>query len=114
MVIGSQGLDEISIPVGKNTIKYSVEWSNGFAQENEITIQAVAGREYRLSAYELNDTESENIKTYDPADPILSEIGTVLLLPVIVVTTPIWYFMLKSEEYDEHRLPFVDCCFVWV
>jgi len=127
--INEEGIDiynnkEITIPSGEESkIKFLVEWSNGFEQEGEIAFEAKPDATYKLSVYELDETEREDLSkrassandTFGGAMAEGMGMGLIIALsPLIVVTSPVWYPVGKALEGDSSKLPFSSCCFAWI
>ena len=107
---------------GLHKIVIEVEWSNGYVEKVEFSIDTEPRGKYLFGAFELKPGQDQTDavlrrKTFaeDMADAGLEGAAEGALVGGgWIVAMPIWLFSKHSKHEHAKERPFERCCFIWI
>lgn len=117
----------LSAPPQRYTVAVSVEWSNGWTENLEITndLNAEAGQHYVVVAYEKNKGQAPltDVRLHGyvttPAKILIYALAAPVAVAMVILTLPFTIpasFIGRQDKAVEKPTdrPSKDCCYVWI
>ena len=126
---------QVDLIPGPHALNVSVKWSNGYMDETSVAMNAEAGRNYRVNAFELYPGQNPDDATLRPGPPrpvrsfgadLASQAMLGAATGAVYGSAFLWgpfYLLYKAVSPstpstpappEPKARPFEKCCFVWI
>lgn len=114
------------VVAGAHKVTVTVEWSNGWEDDNTLDVDLADSRQYVILVFELASGQAPSGAVLTPPRPgselleisgkALAQGALIGALPLIIVTAPIWgpIWYLTHKGTAASGRPFENCCFIWI
>lgn len=117
VTIGERNADSLALMSGRHPVQILTVWSNGWMENNVLTLDVKKGHEYRVFAYELKpgqDPASAEVRVRTGFETfgrglLMAPIAGVFkaALPALIVgaivTAPLWVPIYRLSEAEERK-----------
>lgn len=112
------GTYRAELAVGRHIIEVRTRWSNYWKDSTKLTVDAIAGKEYLIFAYELRPDQDPTTAEIRPK----TSFEHCLEAPVQGVVEGFWpcfvpclcFYRIEKHLHPPQGRPFDGCCFVWI